>query len=419
MSTFERPPQTVAVDLTPVRPGGENGGAKIVALELIPRLARIARAARFVLLTTRANHEELAALDAPNVERLAMDAPGTARSTIENLALSAQSLLSKTVPQRALDTLGRAYRSLRSASGSPSLLQRLGADVMLCPFLDPFYDDGSTRFVSIVADLQFLELPEFFPAEERARLRLQFEHVARHAARIVCISGYGRETVVRAGVPAQRTVLIHHGLHRRFEHVAPGPDTEEVIPQNGLSRGEYLLYPANFWRHKNHATLIQAFGLFLRERPASPLKLVLSGAGGTERGRIAEDVRTAGLSNRIVLVGFVSDAQLSVLLRSAFGLIFPSLYEGFGMPVTEAMAAHVPVLCSDATSLPEVAGDAALLFDPRSPSAIAAAIAQLSGDPGLRARMIERGVRKAASFGSADEMAEHYWRVLCEAAPGT
>jgi glycosyltransferase involved in cell wall biosynthesis len=416
MSASGLPSATVVVDLTPVLPGGRNGGAKIVALELIPLLSEIASSALFVLLTTASNHDELTALESPNTRCFRVDAPAAPRGFSDNLALRARAALSVIAPRGALDKLAAGYRALRSIRGTPSLLRQLKADVMFCPFLDPFYDDGATPFVSIVADLQFLDLPQFFPAAARARLERQFESVARRASRIVCISEHVREAVARAGAPPERLAVIPHALHRRFDRFREDAPDSAPLDEYGLTSSEYLLYPANFWPHKNHAALIRALELYVRREPDSRLKLVLTGEGGTKRERIADAVCNAGLAGRVVFAGFVSEMRLAVLLRFALGLVFPSLYEGFGMPVIEAMAMGTPVLCSNASSLPEIAGDAAFLFDPQDPASIAAAIAQLAEEPGLRSRLAALGARRAETFGSAREMAQRYWRVICEAA---
>ena len=120
-----------------------------------------------------------------------------------------------------------------------------------------------------------------------------------------------------------------------------------------------------------------------------------------------------GLESRVSFPGFVPAGQMAALLAGATGVVFPSLYEGFGLPLVEAMAAGVPVACSSTTALPEVAGDAALLFDPRVPAQIADAMAALVNDGALRERLVEAGRRRAPEFADADRMAREYWELLC------
>jgi len=179
-----------------------------------------------------------------------------------------------------------------------------------------------------------------------------------------------------------------------------------------LKAGQFLLYPANYWPHKNHEMLLTAFGIYHARHPESKLKLVCTGGLDTRRQALQETANRMGLGACVVLTGFLPDAEFVTLLRESRGLIFPSLFEGFGMPVLEAMAFDKPVLCSNVTSLPEVAGDAALLFDPRKPLEIAGAIEQLEGDPELAGALVERGRKQLATFADAPGMAQQYLEVF-------
>ena len=178
----------------------------------------------------------------------------------------------------------------------------------------------------------------------------------------------------------------------------------DVLKRIGLTSSRYLLYPANAWPHKNHRRLVEAFAAFLRNQPASDLALVLTGepsAAFDELDRYAQKMIPGG---RFGFAGYVSEAEFSSLLRNCRALIFPSQYEGFGLPVLESMAAGRAVLCSDTTSLPEVVGDAAILFNPSEPAEIAAGIVRLESD----------GKQRAAAFGSARDVALRYLAVFEE-----
>jgi glycosyltransferase involved in cell wall biosynthesis len=399
-------PKTIAVDLTPVRPGGENGGAKLATIGLVQALAAAVADARFVLLTSSPNHDELEQVESENVCRFRIDAPSSLRSPAENRAWRAHAVLSAILPRNTIDALAAVYRRLHARRGTPSLLQRLGADVLFCPFFNPYYDDGVTPMVSVIADLQFRDLPECFDPTVREQSQRELAHIGRRAARIVCISEAVRDSAIRAGVESDRIVVIPWA----FQHRLALPVDPSVIARWGLMPMDYLIYPANFWPHKNHRTLIQALA-----RVGSRTRLVLTGGGGPERGRIEDEIRAAGLGDRVIFAGFVSDGELAALIGAARALIFPSLYEGFGMPVVEAMALGVPVLCSETTSLPEVAGGAALLFDPQNPDAIAAAIAEIESDALMRRRMIDAGRERVQRLGSTKIMAQRYWDTFCQA----
>jgi glycosyltransferase involved in cell wall biosynthesis len=223
-----------------------------------------------------------------------------------------------------------------------------------------------------VLDLQHEEHPEFFGRAELTYRKVVYGWTIRRSRIVITISEHARETLIeRYGLEPERVRAIHLAV-----------DPERFTPSNTVLQGGYLLYPARPWRHKNHARLYEAFRLLRRERPE--LRLVLTGEG--DYGLLPDGVEARGR---------VSADELVELYRGAAALVFPSLYEGFGMPVVEAMATGTPVAAADATSIPEVAGDAARLFDARDPEAIAAAVDDVLRDP---APWIARGLERAKLF---------------------
>jgi glycosyltransferase involved in cell wall biosynthesis len=225
--------------------------------------------------------------------------------------------------------------------------------------------------VTTVLDLQHEEHPEFFGRAELAYRKVVYGWTIRRSRIVVTISEHARQTLIeRHGLAPERVRAIHLAV-----------DHDVFTPGSG-QRGDYLLYPARPWPHKNHARLYGAFARLRRERP--DLRLVLTGEG--DFGRLPEGVESRGR---------VSRDELVELYRGAAAVVFPSLYEGFGMPVVEAMACGCPVACSNATSLPEVVGDAARLFDPREPEDLAAAAADVLDDP---EPWITRGVERAKLY---------------------
>jgi glycosyltransferase involved in cell wall biosynthesis/2-polyprenyl-3-methyl-5-hydroxy-6-metoxy-1,4-benzoquinol methylase len=368
----------VAVDLTPLVPGGANGGVKLMAVELIRQLSRIATDCELVLLTTERSHEELAPLDALNVRRHRVDASGAA------------------------------------GNGAESLLRRLGIDLLFCPFTAPYYFDPQIPAVSVIVDLQYLVYPQFFRPDDHQERDQNFKNACRLATRIVCISDYVRESVLEtAGLDPDRVTTIHIRLPHRLPPVSPEA-IERARRRSNLEDARFLIYPANFWPHKNHAMLLTAFGMFRSRYPESDLRLVCTGAPDAEMERLREKAERMGLGDRVLFLGYVPDEDFAALMQSALAMIFPSLYEGFGMPVLEAMACGTPVLCSNVTSLPEVAGDAAIFFDPRKPSEIADAIGRIVVDPALAEDLARRGHQQVAAFDDPAEMARQYLRVFRE-----
>ena len=230
---------------------------------------------------------------------------------------------------------------------------------------------GRPAAATTVLDLQHEEHPEFFGRAELAYRRVVYGWTIRRSRIVITISEHARQTLLeRHGLAPDRVRAIHLAV----DH--------DVFNPGGPPRGEDLLYPARPWAHKNHARLFEAFALLRHERPN--LRLVLTGEG--DYGALP-----AGVEAR----GRVSTEALADLYRRAAALVFPSLYEGFGMPLVEAMACACPVASSSATSLREVAGDAARLFDPRDPEDIARAVDDVLRDP---EPWVARGLVRAQAF---------------------
>ncbi len=373
---------TVMVDLTPLLPGGGNGGAKWFVLALLEGMARARAGWRWLLLTTAAN-EALLAERFPAMARL-----------------------------RAIDGEGRA--ELRP---DPAHLPGGGrADLLYCPFTAPFYASLLVPTVATVYDLQFAEYPQFFSraeVEERAR---NFFAAAAECERLACISDYVRAQVLRmSGLAEKRARRIHITLPERL---GPGDAAGEaaLLARHGVLRGRYLIYPANTWPHKNHEMLLTAAGMYFARHPASDLKILCSGVSDDTRGgALKAAAARMGLAGRVLFPGFLGEGELAALLAAARALIFPSLFEGFGMPVLEAMAAGVPVLSADRASLPEIAGDAALFFDARRPGDVLRAIEAIESEPGLPARLAAAGRARAAALGDAESMTAAYLELFDEA----
>jgi glycosyltransferase involved in cell wall biosynthesis len=266
--------------------------------------------------------------------------------------------------------VGRLVATARAAV-DPRLRHHFrGADVVHYPLTVPLPPLGMPSVVSLL-DLQHRDLPQVFSRGERAYRAIAYDRAAKRADRVIAISEFVRGRAIELlGLDPERVTAIHLAVDRaRF---SPGDSPREP----------YLLYPAQPWPHKNHARLYEAFGVLRRERPE--LRLVLTGAG--DFGDVPDGVEVRGR---------VAFDELPALYRRASALVFPSLYEGFGIPLLEAMACGCPVACADAGSLPEIGGDAARLFDPRDVDAIADGVRAVLDDP---EPWRERGLARAAQF---------------------
>jgi glycosyltransferase involved in cell wall biosynthesis len=187
-------------------------------------------------------------------------------------------------------------------------------------------------------------------------------------------------------------VLLGRGMR-----AAPDPTPEGELRQRlGLGDGRLVLCVSAALVHKNLPRLLEAFAAL--GPGTEDVALVIAGHQGREHDRLTAEIDRLGLTGRVVLTGWIEDRDLEGLYAAADVCAYPSLYEGFGMPVLEAMVRGVPLACSNATSLPEVAGDAAVLFDPHDPRAIAAAIRTVLDDPAEASRLRAAGRAQAATF---------------------
>ncbi|MFP4088305.1 MAG: glycosyltransferase [Desulfobacteraceae bacterium] len=401
----------IAVDMTPVLPGGENGGAKIFTLELLRSFQRSFRECRFLLLTASWNHEELAVLDGPNMNRLRVLTGKT--KTHKSPPTRYPGLL-----RRGLSRINRTVRQVSQSGVTPRrLLGSRSVDLLFCPFTAPTYAESGIPTVCVLYDLQHLEFPQFFSPHEIGVRNAFMKEVRQKADHIVCISEHVRETVLKyLKTDPQKTHIAYVCIQSRLST----PDQKTLDRERfklNIHRRPYMFYPANFWPHKNHRMLLAAYGMFLSRNPESALDLVFTGALDDLETEMKRVVVRMGLKDRVHFLGFLPQAQLEVVWQGCEFLIFPSLYEGFGIPVLEAMSMGKPVLCSNATSLPEVAGDAALYFDPRKPGHMVNCMERVTGDSRLQERLIRSGLSRAAGF-SYQRMQQKYMGIFDAALKG-
>jgi glycosyltransferase involved in cell wall biosynthesis len=270
-------------------------------------------------------------------------------------------------------TASARARALAVATLRPGSLRRrlAGLDTVHFPLTVPV-PRPDARVALTLHDVQHLDLPELFSRPERTYRRVAYDGPARRADAVIVVSEFVKGRAVdRLGLAPARVHVVPLGVDRDRFHAGEG------------GREPILLYPARAWPHKNHARLLEAFALLRRRRPE--LGLVLTG-GGHERTRLPDGVEARGN---------VGLDELAGLYRRASCLVFPSLYEGFGLPPLEAMASGCPVAASDLPAIREVCGDAAVLFDPHDPEAIADGVARaLDAGDALR----QRGLERAATF---------------------
>ncbi len=263
------------------------------------------------------------------------------------------------------------------------------------------------RGIVTVHDLAFLTCPGSVPPGVAARLTRSARSSVRRAVRVVADSEHTRRDVIELlGAPPSRVTTIHLAAGAAFR-----PPTDAEADRRRLSaryglRFPYVLYVGTTNPRKNLARLLPAFAA-ARRRARLPHSLVLVGDPGFAHASVLAQIDELGLAGAVVLPGYTDDADMPAIYGAADLLAFPSLYEGFGLPVLEAMSAGCPALTSNVSSLPEIAGDAALLVDPTSVEEIDAGIERALTDAALRAGLVERGLRQAAKFSWARAAAEH------------
>jgi glycosyltransferase involved in cell wall biosynthesis len=251
--------------------------------------------------------------------------------------------------------------------------------------------------VATVHDLSQLHVRQKYDAARMFYATRVLPLLIGRQQRIITVSSSTRSDVLsRTSVSADRVSVVPNGVDLSRYAPLDEASAREAALRLGL-REPYLLYVARLEHPgKNHVTLLEAFA---RLRAAGlPHKLVLAGPRWNGAEAIDAAVARLGLAEHVVFTGFVAGDDLPGLYAGAAAFVFPSLYEGFGIPLLEAMACGIPSCVANVSSLPEVAGDAALLFDPRDPAAIASALQRLLTDDLLRARLRARGLKRCAEF---------------------
>jgi glycosyltransferase involved in cell wall biosynthesis len=241
----------------------------------------------------------------------------------------------------------------------------------------------------------------FFPSAHGARRRLELDLTTRFscraARRIIAPSQATRRDLEREyGIAGERIRVIAHGVDEEMRPVRDPARLAEVRARYGI-RSDYLLYLGTLQPRKNVGRLVDAF-LRCRQRAGRDLTLVLAGQPGWLLQAVDAHVAGAEARGAVVRPGYVAREDLPALYSGALAFVFPSLYEGFGLPVLEAMACGAPVLASSTSSLPEVVGDAGMLVSPLDTGALAAALERLVADADLRSDLAERGLARARQF---------------------
>ncbi len=277
----------------------------------------------------------------------------------------------------------------------PKVLSRHKIDVFLSP--DSYCSLRSkVPSVMVCHDIAFCHYPKQVPFHGRVFYKYFVPKYLKRANRIISVSDFTKQDIIRQyQTPSEKIAVACNGVRSVFRVVS---EIEKVKVKQQYSQGEdYFFYLGSVHPRKNLARLIQAFDQF-KTASSSPIKLLIGGRMAWQTTAIEQALANAQHRSDIHLLGYLDDSQLAKILGSAIALTYPSIFEGFGVPLLEAMYAEVPILTSNTSSLPEVAGDAAILVDPRSIDSISRGMQTLYESPSTQAALIKKGQLQRQKF---------------------
>jgi glycosyltransferase involved in cell wall biosynthesis len=276
-------------------------------------------------------------------------------------------------------------------------LRRNPVDVLHVQFTAPPF--SPCPVVVSIHDLSFEHLPQTFKWRSRKQLRITVRRTARQASQVMALSEYARNDIVKTyQVSPDKISVIPLAAGNQFRPVRDEEELQRVRQTYGIE-GEYMLSVGAIQPRKNLGRLVAAYSHLRGAKPEGKLpKLVLAGKCAWLYDETLRAIEELELSDSIILTGYVPESDLPALYSGALCFVYPSYFEGFGLPPLEAMQCGVPVIVGDRTSLPEVVGDAAVLVDPFDVNALAAAIEKVVSDSNLRAKLSVQGLARAKLF---------------------
>ena len=324
-------------------------------------------------------------------------------STPEAARAVPRGFATRTVSRNPFARLGRDLpRQLRR--DRPDLIHVQYTAPVACP----------APIVVSVHDVSFLEHPEYFTFFRTQQLRTTVRRTVKRAARILTPSDFSKRSILNAyDLPDDKVVVLPNAVSNAFRPISRELAQRRVFLMLGVPK-PIILTVGDVQPRKNHLNLIKAFEELLQAHPQLPHHLVIVGKETWYSPVVKSAVARSSAAQRIHFTGFVSDDELLQLYGACDMFVYPSFYEGFGLPILEAMACHRAVACSNTSAMPEVADSSALLFDPYSAPEIVRAMADLLLDAELRARMERLGAQRAAMFSwerSAGRTLDVYYEV--------
>jgi len=304
-----------------------------------------------------------------------------------------------------LSSLQKAKKNFRWITPLRYLWQKAGGGIGQVPLSDGYVEAQGfdlvhfpTQLAYIAGipsiyqpwDLQHLHYPEYFSKRDFDLRELRYRSFCDQATYVCVQSDWTRGDVVKQyGIPLDKVVVIPWGsVFGAYE--APSAEASLAATEKHRLPSQFFFYPAVTWPHKNHEIILRALHI-LKNSHGSRTDVYFTGSATARRSTLEQLARELGISDQVHFLGFLSPGELQAVFSSATAMVFPSKFEGFGLPILEAFHARVPVICSNATTLPEVGGDAVLYFDPDDPAELALLMKRILITPELRADLIGKG----------------------------
>jgi len=275
-------------------------------------------------------------------------------------------------------------------------LDKYKMDVIHFPFtiIDPLFLDIKTPIVLTIPDIQQEYYPEFFDKSELNMRRKLYKRSAERADIILTISETTKKTLIeKYGIKPEKIIVSYPDCSRDFKKIDELKILNAVKEKYSLP-DEFIFYPASTWPHKNHIKLLEAISI-LRKKYAFKKNLVLTGIPMNNHSKAMNTVKRLNLGKQVIFLKFVPFSNMPVIYNLATIMVFPSLFEGFGIPLLEAMNTGLPIACSDRTSIPEIVEDAGIYFNPDIPEDMAEKIFMLWYDDETKKKLIRKGFERA------------------------
>jgi glycosyltransferase involved in cell wall biosynthesis len=300
------------------------------------------------------------------------------------------------VPRRFLVRNVSANPYLRLGWDLPARIRADKPDLVHVQYTAPVF--CGAPIIVTVHDVSFIDHPEYFTASRRPQLRFTVARTVQRAASLITVSEFSRAAILRAyDIPAEKVHAIPNAANPDFRVIGREQAQKAVAERLGFD-APFIFSVGDLQPRKNQIGLIAAFSRLLTRRPHLRHHLVLTGKETWFTPKVRDAATACGFASRIHFTGFVGDPELLQLYNACECFAFPSFYEGFGLPILEAMACGRAVVCSNTSSMPEVADGAGLLFNPRETEAIERALADILLDAELRGRMERLGLQRASAF---------------------